>query len=348
MAYTTIDDPEAYFQITTWTGNGSTRSITLGGDTDMQPDLVWIQNRGGTYAPPVFDSVRGATKFLEAHDATAEQTVANTLTSFDSDGFSLGADTSSYVNRSSSPNTYVAWCWKGGGSASANSVGSIDSSVSANTTSGFGIATYTGSGSADTVGHGIGIVPQVVIAKRRDSTSHYMVYHHSLGNANELYLNQTSAMSSAANTWNSTTPTATVSSVKNDANNTSSGTFVNYLFAPVQGFSKFGKYTGNGNADGAMIFTGMKPAFLLVKKTGATGSWWSFDNKRLGYNPATYRLYADDTAAENTTAVVDFVSNGFKFRTSDGDLNGSGVSYVYLSFAEAPFVNSEGVPCNAR
>ena len=344
--YTTIDDPSAHFKVQLYAGTGSSQSITFNDtDTNMQPDLVWIKNRDDADNHGVFDSVRGTQKHLKADTNDPEATRTDALSAFDSDGFSFNGS-NAVVNTSSED--YVAWCWKGGGSASANSVGSIASSVSANTTSGFGIATYTGSGSADTVGHGIGIVPQVVFAKRRDSTSHWMTYHHSLGNANELYLNQTSATSSAANTWNSTTPTTTVSSVKNDANNTSSGTFVNYLFAPVQGFSKFGSYVGNGSNSGPYIHLGFRASFLMRKTTG-TDYWHIADNKRKGYNPDNSYLFPSDNGAENAALTrVDLLSNGFKVRDDDSADNTSGTTYIYMAFAEAPFVNSNGVPCNAR
>ena len=350
--YTTIDDPSAHFKVQLYAGTGSSQSITFNDtDTNMQPDLVWIKNRDDADNHGVFDSVRGTQKHLKADTNDPEATRTDALSAFDSDGFSFNGS-NAVVNTSSED--YVAWCWKGGGSASANSVGSIDSSVSANTTSGFGIATYTGSGSADTVGHGIGIVPQVVFAKRRDSSSHWMTYHHSLGNANELYLNQTSATSSAANTWNSTTPTTTVSSVKNDANNTSTGTFVNYLFAPVQGFSKFGTYKGTGSAAnlGPFIYLGFRPALVITKPKTEADAWSLWDNKRPGYNNLQHQLFAHASSAESagaSTKSITFCANGFKIDGSDaGELNNSGDTFVYLAWAEAPFVNSEGVPCNAR
>tara|TARA_Y100001951_G_C11255863_1_gene249360 strand:- start:83 stop:1135 length:1053 start_codon:yes stop_codon:yes gene_type:complete len=348
-AYTTIDDPEAHFQVKLYSANNTAigsggLAVTLDGDTDMQPDFVWIKSRSATEEGVMTDSVRGTTKIVRPNDTYAETTAAEGLTTFGSDGFTVG--NSDQFNASGG--TYVAWCWKGGGSASANSVGSISSSVSANTTSGFGIATYTGSGSADTVGHGIGKVPQVVIAKRRDSTSHYMVYHHSMGNAKEIYFNLSSTESAAANTWNSTTPTTTVSSVKNDANNTSTGTFVNYLFAPVQGFSKFGKYTGNGNADGPFVYTGFRPALVIIKNISATQNWTMNDNKRLGYNPDNNILFPNTNGADHTGDNIDLLSNGFKIRWDDGVNNTDGQNFIYMAFAEAPFVNSNGVPSNAR
>jgi hypothetical protein len=261
--------------------------------------------------------------------------VANTLTSFDSDGFSLGADTSSYVNRSAGPNTYVAWCWK------------------ESATAGFDIVSFTGNATDDRdISHSLSAVPHFWVTRNRPDAENWLVYHHKNTSAPEtdyLLLNATSATADNAIVWSDEAPTSSVYTVGTaDSVNGNTDAMITYLWTSIQGFSKFGSYLGNGDDDGAFVYTGFRPAFLLVKKTGAVGSWWSFDNKRLGYNPATYRLYADDTTAENTTAVVDFVSNGFKFRNDDGDLNGDGVSYIYLAFAEQPFVNSEGVPCNAR
>jgi len=348
-AYTTIDDPEAHFQVKLYSANNTAigsggLAVTLDGDTNMQPDLVWIKCRSASEEPVMTDSVRGVTKIIRPNDTYAESTASEGLNTFNSDGFTVG--NSDQFNASGA--TYVAWCWKGGGSASANSVGSISSSVSANTTSGFGIATYTGSGSADTVGHGIGKVPQMIIAKRRDSTSHYMTYHHTMGNANELYFNLTSTMSSAANTWNSTTPTTTVSSVATDANNTSTGTFVNYLFAPVQGFSKFATYRGNGSSSGAFVYTGFRPAFVLVKCRSQTANWVCNDDQREGYNPDNDPLYANTNGSEESDDNIDLLSNGFKCRTDHESFNADGQIYIYAAFAKAPFVNSNGVPCNAR
>jgi hypothetical protein len=336
MAYTTIDDPEAYFQITTWTGNGSTRSITLGGDTDMQPDLVWIQNRGGTYAPPVFDSVRGATKFLEVHDNTAEQTVANTLTSFDSDGFSLGADTSSYVNRSSSPNTYVAWCWK------------------ESATAGFDIVSFTGNATDDRdISHSLSAVPHFWVTRNRPDAENWLVYHHKNTSAPEtdyLLLDEASATADNSIVWSDEAPTSSVYTV-GTANSVNGNTdaMITYLWSEKQGFSKFGSYTGNVNADGPFIYTGFSPAFFMFAETGNAEGFIIYDNKRSdsgGSNPNDQYIAVSSANAEASGVAVDFVSNGVKLRVNNGHINEG--TYIYAAFAEAPFVNSNGVPCNAR
>jgi hypothetical protein len=354
MSYTnSLDNPELYFQTKLYTGNGSSRSITLDGSENMQPDWVWIKNRGGTYASPGFDSVRGTTKFLETNENTAEQTDSNTLTSFDSNGFSLGSDGNSYVNRSSSPNTYVAWNWKAGGSASSNSDGSITSSVSANQTAGFSIVSYTGNGSAtQTIGHGLGAVPKMIIFKRRNSSSDWIVYHNKPGATKYLSLNLNGAASAYEPYFANTEPTSSVFTVDTAGDiNGSSDTFIAYCFAEKKGYSKFGSYTGNGNADGPFCFTGFRPSFILGKRTDSAGGWWLSDNKRSsGFNLNDEYLIADSSNAEQDDGsfASDFLSNGWKARATNGNFNASGGSYIYMAFAESPFVNSNSIPNNAR
>ena len=351
MAYTTVDNPELYFQVSLYTGNGSVRSITLDGSEDMQPDFVWIKNRGGTYASPAFDAVRGATKFIETQDTNVEATDAATLTGFNSDGFALGADGSSYVNRSSSPNTYVAWNWKANGAGSSNTDGSITSTVSANTTSGFSIVKWTASGGTATVGHGLGAVPRMIIVKSLANTTTWMCQHASLGNAKEIYLNNTSA-AGASTAWNSTTPTSTVFSVTGGAGDgvNASGDYIAYCFSNVKGFSAINSYTGNGDADGPYVHCGFRPSFLLGKNTGTAGNhWFMVDDARSPYNGDSKWLKADATDAELTNLVnPDFLANGFKIRNSNDIYNDSGETFIYIAFAEAPSVNSNGVPCTAR
>ena len=333
MAFTTIDDPEAYFQVTTWTGNGSTRSITLGGDTDMQPDLVWIKNRGGTYAPPVFDAVRGATKFVEAHDTTAENTEADSLTSFNSDGFSLGADSNSYVNRSSSPNTYVAWCWK------------------ESATAGFDIVSYTGDGSTRTISHSLSAVPDFVMIRCRSDARSWVVTNTAKGFTGRAFLDTTDAWGANSGEFNDTAPTSSVFTLGGDyRTNKSSETYVAYLWKNIQGFSKTGTYKGNGNDNGPYIHLGLRPAFFMVKRTDGADSWFMYDNKRSPSNVIDDYLIADGTGAETSTSAVnlDFTASGVKIRNDDGGHNNSSGTYIYMAFAEAPFVNSNGVPCNAR
>ena len=348
-AYTTIDDPEAYFQVKTYAGTGSTLSPTLDGDTDMQPDMVWIKAYNYTSDHRLFDAVRGATKMIKPSETEAEGTESTALTAFNSDGFTVG--TSGDVNNSSYD--YVAWCWKANGSGSSNTDGSINTAAtSANTTSGFSINTYTGTGANATVGHGLGAIPHVVVCKSRSNSLQWFNYHQAVGNQRYMNWDDNGAKndSDSANFWNSTTPTSTVFSIGvEDSVNGSTKTFVAYCWAPIQGFSKFGSFVGNGNVDGAFVYTGFRPAFLIIKCATRAGTdiWTMYDNKR-GQNVISNALGVDVNAAERSSADVDFLSNGFKTRIATTDVNPSGETAVYIAFAEAPFVNSEGVPNNAR
>jgi len=347
MAYTTIDNPELYFQTVLYTGDGAANhAITLPGDEDMQPDLTWLKRRDATGSFRLFDSVRGATKEIYSDAANAESTEAQTLKSFDSDGFTMGTDAAS----NGSSRTYAAWNWKAGGSASSNSNGSITSSVSASTDAGFSIVSWTGNGTAGaTVGHGLGVTPKMIIVKKRSGVSTWNVYDETIGNTKGLYLNTTDATTTYTGFWNDTSPTSSVFSVGAD-NTTNSATYIAYCFSDVKGYSKFGSYTGNGNADGTFVYTGFRPAFVMVKPTSRTGRWRIKDNKRDIDNVMDKRLSAEDSDAEGTgsTEYIDFLSNGFKARASEGQWNGDGETNIYIAFAEAPFVNSNGVPCNAR
>jgi len=352
MAYTTIDDPTAYFQTKLYTGNGSTQSITLDGLNDMQPDWVWVKQRGGTTNHKTSDSVRGATKALQNNDTDAEATDTDGITSFDSNGFSLGAG----GDYNSSSASQVAWNWKAGTSftndASSTGIGTIDSAGSASDASGFSIVSYTGTESAGTIKHGLSSAPKMIIAKDRASGSlSWFVGHASLGFTKRLKLDGTNA--AADNTvWNNTNPTSSVFSVGDSANaNTSGNAIIAYCFAEKQGYSKFSSYTGNGNADGTFIYTGFKPAWIMLKRTDGTNSWCIFDNKRLGRNPNNPRLYANNSNASegaSDEAYVDILSNGFKLRGAQPDINASGGTYIYMAFAENPFVTSTGVPATAR
>ena len=356
-AYTTIDNPELYFQVVIWTGNGTDdRSITLPGETDMQPDMVWVKSRGNSDSHRLVDAIRGATKTLLPDDTNGEGTEANIIQAFESDGFQVGSDNNS--NRSSG--TFVAWCWKAGtaftNDASATSVGSIDSTGSKNTTSGFSIVSYTGIGGTDqSVAHGLGATPQFIIIKNRTTAGYWCVTNPrfvSVSDPNILYLQETAAESDDTNINGTTAPSSTVFGVDDyGAVNTSGDAHIAYCFAEKQGFSKFGTFTGNGNADGPFIYTGFKPAYLLLKQSSASGEDWVVqDNKRDTFiNPVDANLYASANNAEvSGYRYCDFNANGFKIRNSLTDYNQSGTTYIYMAFAEAPFVNSNGVPCNAR
>ena len=346
MAYTTIDDPEAYFQSALYTGTGSELAVTLAGDTDMQPDWVWLKGRSFADNHMVFDSARGVTKYMHPNTGAAESTAAETLKSFDSDGFTIGTESS--MNTSSG--THVGWCWNTqGGAGSSNTAGTINSTTtSVGATQGISISTYTGTNTAATIGHGLGAVPKMIIVKRRNGSAVWYVHHQNLGSANyHIVITTTAVQGTGTGQWNDTLPTSTVFSVGTGSDtNGSSDTYVAYCFAPKQGFSKFGTYEGNGAADGTFVYTGFKPAFVMTKSIDSTSSWFIYDNKREGFNVDNDALIAEATDAEATTDQIELLSNGFKLRAS-GDPNVA-ETYIYMAFAEAPLVNSNGVPCNAR
>ena len=360
MAFTTIDNPELYFQVKLYTGTGSSQAITLDGDEDMQPDWVWIKERDDTSAHNAYDSVRGVTKYLYVDENGTQVTDAGSLTAFGSDGFTVNNDV--YINESSS--TYVAWCWKAGtafsNDASATSVGSIDSSGSINTTAGFSIINFTGNGTAGaTVAHGLSAVPKWILVKVHTSDTAYdwRVYHASLGATKNMFFNDGSAVATATNKWNDTAPTSSVFSLGDTSGTNESGSgIITYNFVEKQGFSKFGSFIGNGSLDGTFCFTGFRPAFVLLKcSSHASSNWVILDNKKSNpFNDATCpdALYANDNATESTASPwADLLSNGFKCRGyNEGNTINASTShtYIYMAFAEAPFVNSNGVPCNAR
>jgi len=346
MAYTTIDDPSAHFNTVLYTGNGAdNRSITGVG---FQPDWVWYKERNNAIDHRLVDSTRGATKLLFSNDTDAEFTDANELQAFESDGFQVGDDGSINGNN----DTYVAWNWKAnGGTTSSNTDGSITSTVQANTTAGFSIVTYTGTGSNATIGHGLGATPKTYWIKRRSSgTADWYIYHSSIGATKNLRLNKTNASSTDSGIFNDTEPTSSVFSLGSSFSNTSSKDYVAYCFAEKQGYSKFGTYTGNGSSDGPFAYTGFKSAWLMIKRTDSTNHWTLQDNARESSNVVQKFLLANEDDAEDTSAGqdLDFLSNGFKIRNSNTRQNASGGSYIFMAFAEHPFVSSEGVPVTAR
>ena len=332
-AYTTIDNPELYFQAVIYTGNGGTNAITLPGSENMSPDLVWCAERNDTSSPKICDTVRGTETVIRPDGTTVEASDSGVVTSFDSDGFTHGADNG--INESG--NTNVGWCW-------------VESA-----TAGFDIVGYDSTTSAKTESHSLSAVPHFMIIKRRDrGTNNWPVYHHKNTAAPEtdfLRLNTDDATADNANMFNDTAPTSSVFSVGtgsevNDGH-TPASAYITYLWSEKQGFSKFGSYEGNGDADGTFVYTGFRPAYVMCKSIDSTSEWFVFDNKRSPFNPVDDNLYANSHLAENTTTnIVDFLSNGFKIRVSiDPNI---AETFVYVAFAKAPFVNSEGVPCNAR
>ena len=355
MAYTTVDNPELYFQSVLWTGDDSTdNAITFDNtDTSMQPDLIWLKPRTKVDNHRWMDSVRGVTKMLPSNSDGVEETISAGLASFDSNGFTLNTTDNGY---NSSSYTYVAWSWKAGtafsNDASSTGIGSIDSSGSVNETAGFSIVSYTGSGSAATVKHGLSTTPNMMIIKNRvTSSKDWQVYSPVNDPTDALALNQSDATGDSNVYWNDTAPTSSVFSVHSGATNTSGAATIGYIFSNRQGFSKFGTYGGSGNLDGPMIYTGFSPAFVILKRTNSSNHWIMFDNKRDPHNEAIGTLYPNTTVVEDRGTGandIDFLSNGFKIREDNGECNGDGDSYIYMAFAQQPFVTSTGVPATAR
>ena len=342
-----INKSTDYFNTKLYTGNGSTQSITGVG---FQPDLIWTKGRSVAENHNAYDIVRGAGERLIPNGTNAETTQTDTQTSFDSDGFTLGLNAE--INGSGA--TYASWNWLADNtSGSSNTDGSITSTVSVNTTSGFSIVTYTGTGVSETIGHGLGAVPNVIIVKGSSGTSAvdgWYTYHSSVGNTKFVELNNTGGATTFSTMWDNTTPTTTTFSTTYLSK--ASTNYVAYCFAEKKGFSKFGGYTGNGSADGTFVYTGFKPAFLLVKKSSASGSDWNLhDNKRPGFNVNNSYLAPNENAAEvtgNTYQIFDLLSNGFKCRGAGTGTNASGETMIYMAFAESPFVGNNFVPNNAR
>ena len=346
MAYTTINKSTDYFNAQTWAGNdGSDRAMT----TSFQPDWVWIKATDGTQDHQIYDAVRGATKDIHSNNTDAEGTTTNGLKSFTSTGFTIGGDAG--VNDVSLD--YVGWSWKAGNSSgSSNSDGDITSTVSANTTAGFSIVTHTGNGSTATIGHGLGAVPKMIFS-RKTTSDNWFTYHHILGNGKYMLLEASDTVATSSNVWNDTTPTSSVFTKGGPANE-NAATYISYCFAEKVGYSKFGDYTGNGNTDGTFIYTGFKPAFVIVKNTTASANWVMTDNQfsfnGKGSNDSSVLFPSVNNATSDAYGLL-LHSNGFSFKGSDSSsatVNGSGNIYIYMAFAEAPLVGSNNVPATAR
>ena len=345
-----INKPSDYFNTVLYTANNGTLNVTGVG---FQPDWVWIKGRSYTVHSNMYDVVRGVQKDLLSGSTNAE-TSSGELTSFDSDGFTVvdsATDRANYLT-----NTHVAWNWYTGATASSNTDGSITSSVSANTTAGFSIVSYTGTGANATVGHGLGVAPSMTIHKRLDSTSGWLVYHKGIGATKYLQLNATDAEATATFAWNDTEPTSSVISMGTaGGNNSSGGNYIAYCFAEKKGYSKFGTYVGNGSTDGTFIYTGFKPAYVLTKSSSdGTKHWVCWDNKRANtYNPQNERILTNtnNVAYESDTRAIDFLSNGFKMRdngTDSSSANSSGSTQIYMAFAEQPLVGTNNIPSTGR
>ena len=348
MAYTTINKSTDYFNTLIYTGNGSSpRNITGVG---FQPDWLWIKNRDAAQSNFLFDAVRGVSKAIFSDSSAAESTQSQTQTAFLSDGFTVGNDVASNGNG----NGIVSWNWKANGQGSSNTDGSINTTyTSVNTTAGFSISSYTGNGSAGaTVGHGLGAVPKMMIIKQTSSnggSENWAVYHHKIGNTDALYLSTTNSVVGSNYFWNNTTPSSTLFTLgSGDHVNNNTVSYIAYCFAEKTGYSKFGSYTGNGNADGAFIYLGFKPAFVMIKRTDGADTWTMYDNKRTGFNVDNNPLFANAVTTESTDDDLDILSNGFKIRRNSGRINTSGGNFIYMAFAAAPLVGTNNIPANAR
>ena len=353
MAYTTIDNPGLFFNTVLYTGNGSSNAITGVG---FQPDWIWLKNRSTNNSHQLYDAVRGTTKYLESDNTDSEYTSSNGISAFGSDGFTIAGNLTGANNSS---DNFVSWNWLGANGTASNSNGSITSTVSANTTAGFSIVTWTGNGSDATIGHGLSSAPEMYVVKNRSDSADWRVGQTVAGNTmtggNGYYMewNDTKASTNpgSAVTWDSTptAPTASVFTVgSNNAHNGSSDDMLAYCFHSVKGYSKIGSYKGNGNANGTFVYTGFKPAWVMGKATSRADVWWMHDIKRSTFNPMDDRLMTQANSAEGVEWDIDYLSNGFKIRDTDAQANGSGETYIYMAFAESPFVTSTGIPNNAR
>ena len=328
MAYTAIDDPSAFFKVQLYTGDGNDdRTVTFDDtDTNMQPNLIIIKGRSFTDDHTVFDTARGVNKWMATNRTYASSDTADPnfgVKSFDSDGFTVGP----WSALNGDTNTHVAWCWK------------------ESTTAGFDIVDYDGAGAANHA-HSLSAVPKFMIVKRYSATESWFVYSGALGQAKVGYLNDSVAWGSGTNVWGGSDPTSSVFSIGSDSGISGSGDYVAYVWAEKQGFSKFGQYEGNGNVNGTYVYTGFRPAMIMIKNADASDSWRLFDNKRLGHNPDNNYVYPNATSTESTDDIMDIYANGFKLRKTD-DVNAAN-TYVYMAWAEQPLVNSKGVPNNAR
>ena len=346
--YTAVDKSTDHFSPTLYVGNGGTLTVT---GVPFEPDMTWLKNRSVGGDNEIYDKLRGATYRIYPNTTGAQDSLAQGLQAWTSDGFRVGNNNAINGNG----NNHVSWNWKANGQGSSNTDGSINTTyTSANTTSGCAIITYTGTGANATIGHGLGVTPNVMLAKRSNASGQWDMYHSGLSNpkSGSIVLNDTAAFTGDTSIWNNLDPTSSLVNIgTSSTTNTSGGTYVMYCFAEKTGFSKFGSYTGTGNVDGTFCYTGFKPAWVMIKcSSAAYDEWFIWDSKRLGYNGANNNIYADTNDAESTAAAsgFDILSNGFKLRTTDTALNGSGRTYIYMAFAEAPLVGSNNVPATAR
>ena len=349
MAYTNIDDPTEHFQTKLWTGNATNRTIDLDENATMQPDFSWVKSRSNTYEPYMQNSTSGTSKYLRSHSSASEQN--GTIVTYNSSGFGIGSGAENNTNNT----TNVGWFWKGnGGTTSSLTGGNINSVVQVNQTAGFSIVTYTGNtGTGQSVNHGLGVTPTFIMVKKISGTGDWFVYNRRLGNTKHMHLNTDAAVSTTSEFGNYG-PNA-------DSFYVSSGTcentenYIAYCFADIQGYSKFGSYIANGSADGPFVYTGFKPGLVILRNSTNSGyNWWMLDSKRNEFNLTDLVLYTNLTATEfdgsghASNMGVDFLSNGFKVRTTNTAINNNGGETIYMAWAENPFVTSTGVPATAR
>jgi hypothetical protein len=341
MPTPTIPAGNLFMNATLYTGDGANpRVITNGASgASFQPDFLWLKNRSAGWGNTLQNSVVGASYLMQSNSTGAEvnQFQYGYTTSFNSNGFSVTTgSTDDYFTNNSGEN-YVAWQWKAGGTAVTNTSGTISSQVSTNTTSGFSVVGWTGNGSVATIGHGLGVTPSFIFGKRRDGVSNWYVYHSSLGATKGMNLNSSDAAVTNSGWWNNTAPTSSVFTMGTYETNSGSP-FIAYCFAPIAGYSAFGSYTGNGSTDGPFVYTGFRPRFLLTRRSDAVESWRIGDSSRSPYNAVQLELFANlANAEENNSNPIDYLSNGFKIRTSSSSHNASGGTYIYAAFAESPF-----------
>ena len=341
MSYTPINKSTDYFNTKLYTGNGSTQSITGVG---FQPDFTWLKSRSASTDHQLFDAVRGTGKSLISNNTDVEYSGSNLLTAFGTDGFSLG----DHAPLNGNGVTFASWNWKANGAGSTNYDGSINTTVSVNTTSGFSIVKWTGNSTAgETIGHGLGVTPKVVIIKRLNGAAQSWICKFPTATDGYLALDTTDAIS-ASSGWLPVSNSLITLANNWSAYNNNGNDFIAYCFADVQGFSKFGSYVATGTADSAFCYTGFSPAFVMIKRTDGGDSWVTIDNKRDTYNQTSKTLHADLADAEIDRQSLDFLSNGFKIRAGNGLINGTGNNHTYMAFAEAPLVGTNNVPANAR
>ncbi len=357
MAYTNIDDPSAYFQTKIYTGTNNSNALTNDGNSDLQPDFIWIKRRNYNNGHQLLDSTRGVDKILGSELSSAETTLANRLSSFDTDGFTVESSSGAF---NASGETFVAWQWKAnGGTTSSNTDGNTTTTVQANQDGGFSIVTYTGTASASqTMGHGMGVTPNIIITKRRDGSANWSVNGNVAGliyGTNKFVLNGNAALTADTNEVTAASSTTFTGGGSNAVNGNGS-TYVAYCFAEKQGYSKFGSYAANYANDGTFVYTGFKPAWVMIKNTAHATNWIIIDAARNPNNVANLKLGANNSAGDNGSDLgntsqnnIDLLSNGFKLRTGNTDTNYNvGNKLIYMAFAENPFVTSTGIPTTAR